>query len=250
MARLLVPRFAFFACLLLAGGLLAMAVQRTLLRSGASVADRIRQYGAAADARWQPSFAAANRTYPPARIGLLVFKDEARMEVQAAGPDGHFAFVRSLPILAASGGPGPKLREGDRQVPEGIYRIESLNPNSSYHLALRLNYPNDDDRAKGREDGREHLGGDIMIHGRAASIGCLAMGDPAAEDLFVLAARTGIREIEVLLCPGDLRRKKILPPLAAPAWTKSRYAALAAALLRYPLPGAGQKAKSRPASKP
>ena len=89
-------------------------------------------------------------------------------------------FVLADPILAASGVSGPK-REGDKQVPEGFYRIELLNPNSRYHLSLRVNYPNADDLERARQDGRalSTLGGDIMIHGGSASIGCLALGDPA-----------------------------------------------------------------------
>src|SRR5690606_33287906 len=110
-------------------------------------------------------------------------------------PDAHGAWVavHQYPVLAASGQAGPKLREGDRQVPEGFYAIESLHPNSRFHLALRVNYPNQSDRQRAAEDGRTNLGGDIMIHGSNASVGCLAMGDPAAEDLFVLVADVGIQ---------------------------------------------------------
>src|SRR5690606_4961 len=101
---------------------------------------------------------------------------------------GVLRFVRALPVLAASGRVGPKLQYGDYQVPEGFYRIEALNPNSRFHLALRVNYPNAFDRAEAAREGRTHLGGDIMIHGSNASVGCLAMGDVVSEDLFVLAA--------------------------------------------------------------
>lgn len=73
--------------------------------------------------------------------------------------------IKSYPILAASGSIGPKLRESDMQVPEGVYQIESLNPNSQFHLSLRVNYPNEFDREQARIDGRAQLGGDIMIHG-------------------------------------------------------------------------------------
>ena len=67
------------------------------------------------------------------------------------------------PIRAASGALGPKLREGDRQVPEGVYDIESLNPNSRFHVALRVGYPNAFDRQMAGREGRTALGGDIMI---------------------------------------------------------------------------------------
>ena len=46
-----------------------------------------------------------------------------------------------------------------------------------------------------------------MIHGNAVSIGCLAMGNSGAEDLFVLAADTGLKNITVVLSPFDFRRK-------------------------------------------
>jgi len=124
----------------------------------------------------------------------------------------------------------------NRQIPEGIYRIESLNPNSRYHLALRLDYPNAMDRAWAVEDGRAALGGDIMIHGRDVSIGCLAMGDQAAEDLFVLAADAGWDKAEVVLSPVDLRIEGLpLELTRLTEWTTSLYADIDTALRKYPM---------------
>jgi murein L,D-transpeptidase YafK len=113
--------------------------------------------------------------------------------------------------LAASGTLGPKLREGDRQVPVGIYEIESLNPNSAYHVSLRLNYPNAFDRAQAAKDGRTNLGRDIMIHGKSVSVGCLALGDEAAEDVFTLVADAGIQNVKVICSPVDFRKRAGLP---------------------------------------
>lgn len=163
--------------------------------------------GADTDARLTPYFQQAGVPYPPERIALLAFKDEKRLELYAREIDGPFIFIRSWPILAASGTEGIKRREGDRQVPEGFYRIESLNPNSRFHLSLRVDYPNADDLARADAEGqdRQTLGGDIMIHGQDVSAGCLAMGDPAAEELFVLAARCGINDLRLLIAPRDLR---------------------------------------------
>jgi murein L,D-transpeptidase YafK len=129
---------------------------------------------------------------------------------------------------------GPKLQEGDNQVPEGLYRIESLNPNSAFHLALRTNYPNAFDREKARHDGRIYPGSDIMIHGSTASIGCLAMGNPAAEELFVLTAGTGIENIDVILSPVDFRVRDLpadMPPL--PSWASGLYAEIRKRLARF-----------------
>ena len=110
------------------------------------------------------------------------------------------------------------------QVPEGLYHVESLNPNSLFHLALRVNYPNQEDRRRAEAEGRSQLGSDIMIHGKECSVGCLAMGDEAAEDLFVLTAESGIENVSIILSPVDLRVRELpkdMPP--PPAWSGQLY---------------------------
>jgi murein L,D-transpeptidase YafK len=203
-----------------------------------TIAERVEQYGKAARTRLKPHFDKAVAVYPPRELCLLGLKDDDRLELYAR-EGGKWKFLRSYPILAASGNLGPKLREGDQQVPEGVYAIESLNPNSRFHLSLRVNYPNDFDRAQAVREKRSNLGGDIMIHGSSVSIGCLAMGDEAAEDLFVLAADTGIKNITVLLAPVDFRRNRQLPPgLKLPAWTTGHYETLRQRMNELPLPPA------------
>jgi murein L,D-transpeptidase YafK len=140
--------------------------------------------------------------------------------------------VRNYEIRRASGEAGPKLREGDGQVPEGLYRIDGLNPNSSYHLSLKINYPNEFDRQQASIDGRTQLGGDIFIHGREVSIGCLAMGDDAIEELFVLAHRVGKENISVLLAPRDFRQRPISGS-AGVAWVDTLYSQVRQELKRY-----------------
>lgn len=176
-----------------------------MMKGKKTIRDRVAQYGDAAHARLKPYFAAAGITCPPREITLIGLKAEQVLEVWVADDEGQWRHLRDYPIVGISGVLGPKLKEGDRQVPEGLYRLESLNPNSLYHLALRVNYPNADDRKRGEQDGRMNLGSDIMIHGKACSIGCLAMGDEAAEDLFVLAAETGIEHVSIILSPVDFR---------------------------------------------
>ncbi|MCD6394802.1 MAG: L,D-transpeptidase family protein [Planctomycetes bacterium] len=188
-----------------------------------TVADRLRQYGGCVRGRLEPCFAKVGIDYPPAKVVLVGIKDEKKLEVWASG-DGGYRLVRTYRILGASGRLGPKLREGDCQVPEELYRIESLNPNSRFHLPLRVNYPNGRDRARAKAENRTNLGGDIMIHGGRASIGCLAMGDEAAEDLFILAAEMGAENVSVILCPVDFRRNE-MPKLSysLPGWTDDLY---------------------------
>ncbi len=195
-----------------------------------SVSERLKQFGPSVRVRLAPAFDRIGVAYPPEKITLVGIKQDALLEVWVSDPP---LFLKSYPILGASGHLGPKLQEGDLQVPEGLYRIESLNPNSMYHLALRVNYPNQFDQAKGVTDGREDLGCDIMIHGKTCSIGCLAMGDEAAEDLFVLAAETGLNNVSVILTPVDFRTQALpadMPKL--PAWTTQLYASIRQELMK------------------
>ena len=202
-----------------------------------TVEDRIAEFGEIVRARLEPKFQAAGVPYPPRQLTLIGLKQERLLEVHAAGADGEFRYVCSYPILAASGRLGPKLREGDRQVPEGIYRVPELNPNSLFHLSIRLGYPNEFDLARAAEDGRSEPGTDIMIHGDERSRGCLAMGDPAAEDLFVLAALTGIENIRVILAPVDWRSGAIATlPADVPKWTADLHEQIKRELSRFPKP--------------
>ena len=201
-----------------------------VLRGRETVANRVDQFGAAVRERLAPEFSRIGVAYPPDGMTFVGLKQERRLEVWVSEPP---RLLKSYPMLGASGVLGPKLREGDRQVPEGLYRIESLNPNSSYHLALRVNYPNRFDRAKGKLDTRDDLGCDIMIHGKACSVGCLAMGDEAAEELFVLAAETGLDHIAVILSPVDFRTRELPAQMPdVPSWTPELYDSVRQELLK------------------
>jgi len=200
-----------------------------------AIADRVAEYGPAARARLAPFFVAAGIAYPPERFVLLGFKRERELQLLASGSGHGPTFIRSYPIEGLSGTLGPKLREGDRQVPEGIYPIVYLNPRSVAHLSLALGYPNEYDRARAAEDGRDALGGDIMIHGGSTSTGCLAMGDEAAEDLFVLAADTGFEQAVVVLSPVDFRTRALPGDYRPRApWVVDLYVRLRAALWEFP----------------
>ena len=185
----------------------------------------------------RPAFEAAGVAYPPGAVALVGLKQERRLEVYAGARGGELRFVHAYPVLAASGVPGPKLRSGDLQVPEGVYRIALLNPNSRFHLSLRVDYPNAFDRRNAAADGRTDLGGDIMIHGNAVSIGCLAIGDAAIEEVFVLAADVGPERVSVVLSPLDLRTSPLPAALAeAHPWADELYAAIRGALAALPSP--------------
>jgi murein L,D-transpeptidase YafK len=116
-------------------------------------------------------------------IFVRIFKQEAVLELWMEGDQGWRLF-QSYPICRFSGRLGPKLKEGDRQAPEGFYQVArgQLNPNSRHHLSFNLGFPNEYDRAHGR------TGSALMVHGGCLSVGCYAMTDPAVDDIYGLVA--------------------------------------------------------------
>ncbi len=196
-----------------------------------TLAERLAEISPNANRRITAKFDAAKVSWPPVELGLVAIKDEKALELHARSLSGDWHFVHRYRVLAASGASGPKLRKGDKQVPEGVYGISFLNPNSRYHVSLRVDYPNAFDKEMAAKEGRANLGGDIMIHGKAASIGCLAIGDEAAEELFVLAASIGLPKIKLIIAPTDFRKTGV-PQLEAgkPKWLPGLYTQVASAM--------------------
>ncbi len=116
-------------------------------------------------------------------ILIRIFKAESELEVWKAKDDGRFYHFKTYPICSYSGGLGPKLKQGDRQAPEGFYYVNQsqMNPRSKYHLAFNMGYPNAYDRANGR------TGAHLMVHGDCSSSGCYAMTDAVMEEIYILA---------------------------------------------------------------
>jgi len=185
--------------------------------------DRVEAFGDAARARMRLPFAAADVEYPPGAVALVALKASRTLTVYAGPSTNTLKPVTTYLVLGQSGELGPKLREGDRQVPEGVYRIEGLNPNSGFYVSLRLNYPNDFDLRRAAADGRTEPGSDVYIHGGTASIGCLAMGDPVIEELFTLAVDVGLNDVQVIIAPDDLREREVAVE-GAPPWSRELYA--------------------------
>jgi hypothetical protein len=201
--------------------------------------ERLAEISPKATPRLMSKFKAAKVAWPPDEVALVAIKDSKVVELHARSQAGNWTFIHRYPVLAASGKVGPKLRRGDRQVPEGIYRITYLNPNSQYHVSLRVNYPNAFDRKMARKEGRKDLGGDIMIHGKKTSAGCLAMGDDAAEELFVLVAEVGKSNARLIIAPTDFRSAAAppgKPPPSAPEWLPELYTEVASAMSAYKVP--------------
>ncbi|MGD9802582.1 MAG: murein L,D-transpeptidase family protein [Hyphomicrobiaceae bacterium] len=197
---------------------------------------RLAQIAPAALPRVMSRFQSAKVPWPPTELAYVGIKDEKALELYAKSADGKWQFVHRYRVLGASGHTGPKLARGDKQVPEGIYRISYLNPNSAFHVSLRVSFPNAFDRAMAAKDGRKDLGGDIMIHGKNLSAGCLAMGDQNAEELFVLAQKVGLENVTVVIAPTDLRRNPAPTLTSGPAWTPKLYSEIADALGQFKAP--------------
>lgn len=205
-----------------------MLTPRILESGQRTTGDVLDQFGPYAARQLKPFFQKAGVAYPPREVTFIALKQEKKLEVWARD-GGEFRFIRDYDIKAASGMTGPKLRQGDKQVPEGVYRIVGLNPNSNYHLSMKLNYPNEFDWFHARREGRFDPGSDIFIHGNAVSAGCLAMGDEAIEELFVLTAQVGEENVKVIIAPRDPRILPLDPEgYGLPSWTPELYRMIAA----------------------
>jgi murein L,D-transpeptidase YafK len=140
--------------------------------------------------------AKANQPVPPKLVADMVakdmdlnspilvrlFKTEAELEVWKQTRSGQFALLKTYPICRWSGDLGPKVREGDRQAPEGFYSITpgQMNPQSAYYLSFNTGYPNAFDKALGRS------GSQLMVHGDCSSRGCYAMTDEQIAEIYSL----------------------------------------------------------------
>jgi murein L,D-transpeptidase YafK len=133
-------------------------------------------------------------------ILVRLYKEESELEVWKEDRNGDFALLKTYPICRWSGELGPKIKQGDRQAPEGFYTITPglMNPNSSYYLAINIGFPNKYDQANGR------TGQFLMIHGDCSSAGCYAMTDEQIGEIYALARESffgGQRSFQIQAYP-------------------------------------------------
>lgn len=201
-----------------------------------AMAEKLDDYSLYSRKHLEPYFAKAKLPYAPRELAFIVFKRSKRFEIYARNNHHEqWRYVKTYPIFAASGGAGPKLHEGDDQVPEGIYHIVGLNPNSRFDLSMHLNYPNQFDRKQAQLEHRTHLGGNIFIHGDRRSIGCVAIGDDAIEQVFPLVYAVGEQHVTVVIAPNDMRKNLPLFNREHVRWLPALYAKLKRELKKYPL---------------
>ena len=146
-----------------------------------------------------------------AKIGdpvfIRIFKYTAELEIWIKTAE-HYELLQTYTICRQSGYLGPKLKEGDRQGPEGFYFVSKsrLNPNSKFHLAFNLGYPNKYDRAHHR------TGSALMVHGNCVSAGCFAMTDEKIEEIYELveaALENGQNIVRVHIFPFRMSEAKM-----------------------------------------
>src|SRR5271163_4047764 len=149
---------------------------------------------------------------------IRTYKKEAEFEIWKKKSDGQYALLKTFPMCRWSGQLGPKLREGDHQVPEGFYTNTpgQMNPNSAYYLSFNVGYPNAFDRAWDR------TGGTIMVHGACSSAGCFSMTDAQIAEIYAIAREAfngGQREIQMQSYPfrmtaENLAKERLDPNIA------------------------------------
>lgn len=137
------------------------------------------------------------RTSP---VMARVFKEEGKVEIWKQKTNGRYDVIAAYDICKWSGKLGPKFTEGDRQAPEGFYTVRpaQMNPQSSYHLAFNIGFPNAYDRANGR------TGANLMVHGACSSSGCYSMTDAQMEEIYAFgrdAFRGGQTEFQIQAFP-------------------------------------------------
>ena len=141
-------------------------------------------------------------------VFIRIIKEERVLELWVQDKDGEWEILTTYDIAGMSGDLGPKTKQGDRQAPEGFYRLtrRSLNPRSQYHLGMNVGYPNRYDRAHRR------TGGLIMIHGSNVSIGCFAMTDRKIEESYTLvneAFKAGVQDVPVQIYPFRMTESRM-----------------------------------------
>lgn len=150
-------------------------------------------------------FEEKNIGYAGAELFLRAFKQEQKLEVWVKEKGkSSYGLLHVYAFCTSSGTLGPKRREGDLQIPEGVYHINHFNPQSNFYLSLGLNYPNDSDKIL---SDKKNPGGAIYIHGNCVTVGCIPITDEKIKELYVMAVEarnSGQQKIPVHVFPAKL----------------------------------------------
>ena len=147
-----------------------------------------------------------NLTFPPKNVFIRVFKHERVLELWVVDSVcNQYKLFKTYKVCMNSGVLGPKRKEGDLQIPEGFYHITRLKTTTNYHLALKINYPNESDIILGN---KYMPGGEIYIHGECVSIGCVSVSNNDIEEIFTLVKLVkNWGEVQVHIFPVNFDNK-------------------------------------------
>ncbi|MEZ4936979.1 MAG: L,D-transpeptidase family protein [Crocinitomicaceae bacterium] len=121
------------------------------------------------------------------KIFIRALKKEMDLEVWIQKSDGKYHLFKTYKFCSFSGILGPKMKQGDLQIPEGVYTIDRFNPWSNFYLSLGVSYPNKADRINSPYKSK---GGDIFIHGNCVTIGCIPITDEFIKEFYVLCVES------------------------------------------------------------
>lgn len=141
---------------------------------------------------WYPYWEKSYSKLPGTIDRIVIHKSQRTLEVYSSGK-----LLRIYRVSLGRSPVGHKKEQGDRKTPEGQYWITAKNANSSFHLSLKISYPNKQDRKEAARFGRR-VGSDIMIHGLSKKIsfiggfhrlqdwtlGCIAVTNTEIEEIY------------------------------------------------------------------
>lgn len=203
---------------------------------GLTVNQALQRFGPSARAVLKRRFTESGVAYPAAKITLIALKQERLVYLFAENKSP--VLIGSYPLTTFSGKLGPKLRQGDLQIPEGVYQINGRAAN--FRLALKVKYPNLFDLRMASQDKRTALGSDILVHNGTVSTGCLVLSMPDMQELFIAANDVGLSNVTLIIVPCNLLKSS--PDIdfnRQPAWVPQLYQSLKKKLERYPLTSSG-----------
>ncbi len=155
----------------------------------------------------QDYFKAAGISYKGFSLFIRAFKSERVVEAWVKADQDKYQRLVTFAFCTSSGNLGPKRKEGDLQIPEGIYTLNHFNPLSNFHLSLGVSYPNSSDKIL---SDKKHPGGAIFIHGNCVTIGCIPITDDKIKELYILAVEArnnGQQNIPIHIYPSHLDEK-------------------------------------------
>jgi murein L,D-transpeptidase YafK len=190
--------------------LISMLAQHKTFKETQTAKSRVKAAYEEKEAELKKALQEKNIAFEGPQLFIRGFKQERKLEVWIKdAAHENFTLFRTYDFCSSSGTLGPKRKEGDLQIPEGIYYINHFNPESNFHLSLGINYPNESDRIL---SDKKSPGSSIYIHGNCVTIGCIPITDEKIKELYILAVEArnnGQEKIPVHIFPTKLDDQSI-----------------------------------------